>query len=51
GHDVKNLIKLRQQTPNSVPPERIELIARQMLDAVVHLHHRVPPVIHRDIKP
>ncbi|MEB3189204.1 MAG: serine/threonine-protein kinase [Snowella sp.] len=47
--EYKNAQPLSQ--PHSFSPESIKNIALQLLEILVYLQSRVPPIIHRDIKP
>jgi len=47
GEDVKKII----ENHGALPVEEVVRIASHICDALDYLHSRVPPVVHRDIKP
>lgn len=47
GEDLRERIERIEQ----LPPQEVILIGSAICDALVYLHQRTPPVIHRDIKP
>lgn len=47
GEDLRQRIERN----TTVPDEEVVLIGAAICDALDYLHHRFPPIIHRDIKP
>ncbi len=47
GEDLRERIERIEQ----LPPQEVILIGSAICDALIYLHQRTPPVIHRDIKP
>ncbi len=47
GEDLRERIERVEQ----LPPKEVILIGSAICDALIYLHQRTPPVIHRDIKP
>lgn len=47
GEDLRQRI----ERMSTIPDEEVILIGAAICDAIHYLHHRYPPIIHRDIKP
>lgn len=47
GQDVRKLIELQ----GALPLDQVVKIGIDICDALYYLHNRVPPIVHRDIKP
>lgn len=47
GPSLKSLV----QKAGPLPSARVSELALQLCDALTHLHHQSPPVVHRDVSP
>jgi serine/threonine-protein kinase len=51
GKDLRTMVLEARRYKRFLGEETVLGWARQLLDALIYLHHQEPPIVHRDIKP